>query len=64
MQSRLQEKFRKTVVPALKERLGAANELSLPRPVKVVVNVGLKAGLKDPKFVDAAEKTLVRITGQ
>lgn len=38
--------------------------MALPRFQKVVLNVGLKAGLKDPKFIDQAAQTLERISGQ
>ncbi len=60
----LKTRYQKTVVPALMQRFGLKNVMAVPRFEKVVVNVGLKASLKDPKFVDAAEKVLGRITGQ
>ncbi len=62
--SSYQAKFEKQVVPAVKKELGLKNDMAVPRFVKVVVNVGLKQGLKDPKFIDAAERTVTRITGQ
>ena len=61
---RLQKKYEKEVAPALKRELGIANPMALPRFVKIVLNVGLKQGLKDPKYIEAAEKVLTRITGQ
>jgi large subunit ribosomal protein L5 len=61
---RLQTKYEKEVGPELMKQLGLKNVMALPKLVKIVLNVGLKAGVKDPKFVDAAEKTLTRITGQ
>ncbi len=62
--SSFQATFEKQVVPAVKKELGLKNDMAVPKFVKVVVNVGLKQGLKDPKFIDAAERTLSRITGQ
>jgi len=62
--SNFHAKFEKEVVPQLQKQLGEKNLLAVPRFKKVVVNVGLKQGLKDPKFVDVAERTLSRITGQ
>lgn len=62
--SKLQLKFRSEIAPALAKTLGVENRLAAPTFVKVVLNVGLKAGLKDPKVVDAAEKTLTNISGQ
>lgn len=61
---RFQLKFEKEVRAALKERLGIGNVMAVPSFVKVVLNIGLKQGIKDPKFVDVAERTLSRISGQ
>ena len=61
---RLQEAYEKQVVPALMKELGLTNRNAVPKLEKVSLNVGLKAGLKDPKFVDAAERTLTKISGQ
>jgi len=64
MKSRLQTKYEKEVAPALMERFGLKNRMAVPRVTKAVINVGLKAGLKDPKYVDHAEKVIIKITGQ
>ncbi|MEK9152628.1 MAG: 50S ribosomal protein L5, partial [Patescibacteria group bacterium] len=61
---RFQLKYDKDVVPKLQERFGMKNIMATPRFRKVVLNVGLKSGIKDPKFVEQAEKTLERISGQ
>jgi large subunit ribosomal protein L5 len=60
----LQEKYKKVVIPAMKEKFGYKNDLQVPRLEKVVVNVGLSQGIKDPKFVETVQETLKRITGQ
>jgi large subunit ribosomal protein L5 len=62
--SRLQSKYEKEIAPRLMEQFGLKNPMAVPAIVKVVLNVGLKQGLKDPKFVDHAEKILTKITGQ
>lgn len=62
--SRLQLKYEKEVVPLLKRELGFGNTLAAPRIEKVVLNVGLKQGLKDPKYVEVAERVLAKISGQ
>jgi large subunit ribosomal protein L5 len=49
---------------ALMTRLNLTNPMSVPHVKKVVLNVGLKQGLKDPKFVEAVERTLTRVSGQ
>ena len=61
---RLQLKYDKEIVPALMTQFAIKNRMAVPKFSKVVLNIGLKQGLKDPKFVDAAERTLSRITGQ
>lgn len=64
MQTRLQEKFSKEIVPVLMKDLNIKNRMAVPKLVKIVINVGLKHGSKDPKFVDAVVKTLTKISGQ
>ena len=52
------------VVPGLKGKFGYKNNLEVPRPLKVVVNVGTTQALKDAKYFDTIVTTLSRITGQ
>lgn len=56
--------YTREVMPALREQLRVANVWQVPRVQKVVVNVGLGSGLKDPKFLEVAQTTVRRITGQ
>lgn len=60
----LSELYKKQVIPQLKEEFGYKNTLAVPRLEKVVLNVGLSKGLKDKAFIETAESTLTRITGQ
>lgn len=60
----LKEKYQKEVVSKMVEKFGYKNNLAVPKIVKVVLNIGLGEGLKDKKFIDIAEQTLIRITGQ
>ena len=62
--ARLLEQYRTTVVPTLRERLGRANALSLPRLSKIVVSMGLGKGRDEPKRIEAAAKDLGTLTGQ
>ncbi len=59
-----QQKKREETQKALMAKLSLTNPMAAPKIKKVVLNVGLKQGLKDPKFVDAVEHTLTRISGQ
>lgn len=43
---------------------GYKNPMAVPKLTKVAINVGLSHGIKDPKFLDIAEGTVRRITGQ
>jgi large subunit ribosomal protein L5 len=58
------EKYEKEAAPQVMAKFGLKNRMAVPKLVKVVLNVGLKQGIKDPKFVDHAEKILSKITGQ
>ena len=57
------EKFRNDILTSLQRQLKLDNLFSLPRPKKVVVNIG--AGrLRDPKDHEEVIKVLTLITGQ
>lgn len=64
--TRLQEKYRKTVLPALIKEFGYKNVSAVPKIEKVSVNVGFgRAALaKDTKLIEKIEKDLAKITGQ
>ena len=64
MSIRLKEQYHKEILPALKEKFGYKNNLAAPKIAKVVLNVGTGQGLKDAKFNEVVEDTLLRITGQ
>ena len=61
---RLQEKYTKEILPAMKEQFGRKNEHSLPRLEKIVVNMGVGTAVTDKKHVDDAVASLTLITGQ
>lgn len=60
----LQIFYKETVAPKLVKELGLKNALAVPKITKVTLNVGLGQGVKEAKFLDTAEATLRRITGQ
>ncbi len=64
MISRLHQRYRQTVVPALQKEFGLTNVLAVPTVVKVVINVGFGKHLKDAKHEETVMKTLTRISGQ
>ena len=62
--SRLKEKYRKEVIPALIERHGYKNIMQVPRLEKVVLNIGLGEAIQNAKALEAAEGDLAAISGQ
>ncbi len=62
--SRLQERYRDEVVPALRKEFGYTTIMAVPRIERVVVNMGIGEATQNPKLIDAAADELTRITGQ
>jgi len=62
--SRLEERYRKEIVPALIKEFGYRNVMEAPRLEKIVVNVGLGEALQNAKAIDAAIRDISIITGQ
>jgi large subunit ribosomal protein L5 len=63
MKPRLYQKYIEEVVPALREKYGYTNPHQIPRLVKIVVNMGVKAEL-EKTAVDDAARDLALITGR
>jgi large subunit ribosomal protein L5 len=61
---RLRARYREELVPALREQLGLANTMQVPRLEKVVANMGVGEAVKDGRLLDAALEDLATITGQ
>lgn len=61
---RLKERFRSEIVDSLKGDLGLANVMQVPKPEKIVLNMGVGDAHKDAKLLDGAVKDLETITGQ
>jgi len=62
--SRLQEKYRSEVIPALMKRFGYKNPMAVPKVSKVVVNIGLGEASQNVKLLDTASAELGQIAGQ
>ena len=58
------ERYTQEVLPELKNRLGYANIMELPRLEKIVVGIGLGEAIQNSKALDSAERDLTTITGQ
>ena len=64
MASRLKEKYRQEVVPALQKEFNYKNPMQVPGINKVVINIGMGEVIQNAKAMDAAVADLAAITGQ
>ncbi len=62
--SRLKERYRKEIIPGLRELQGYENIMQVSRLEKIVLNIGLGEAIRDAKALEAAERDLVAISGQ
>ncbi|MBU1131599.1 50S ribosomal protein L5 [Patescibacteria group bacterium] len=60
----LKEKYQKEVIKKMRTEFNYQNDLTVPRIVKVALNVGIGRSKDDPKAAETVENTLIRITGQ
>lgn len=61
---RIKEKYKKEVIPKLKEEFSYKSVMQVPRLVKICINQGVGEALKDKKILDNAINELTLITGQ
>src|SRR3989337_3268398 len=61
---RLKERYREEILVKLKDELGLGNVMEVPKPVKIVINMGVGDASKDAKLLDGAVKDLTTITAQ
>ena len=64
MTSRLHERYKAEVAPALQKQFEYTNPMQVPRVSKIVVNIGLGEALTNAKAIDAAVGDLSMVTGQ
>jgi len=62
--TRMAERFKDQVMPALIQQFGYGSPMAVPRITKVVVNMGLGEAIADPKILDQAAEELAAITAQ
>ena len=61
---RLQEQYKKAVVPALMKRFGYASVMQVPRIAKITLNMGVGEAVADKKVIEHAVADMERISGQ
>ncbi|MDR2417268.1 MAG: 50S ribosomal protein L5 [Holosporales bacterium] len=62
--ARLRDHYSQVVVPKLREELSCSNDFSVPRLVKVVLNMGVGEATADSKHIKMAVDELTWIAGQ
>jgi large subunit ribosomal protein L5 len=61
---RLREYYEQSVMTALQEKFGYTNRMMIPKPVKVVLNMGMGKAVQNPKLLDGALADLATVSGQ
>ena len=61
---RLLTKYESEIRPALRQKLGRENVMSIPRLEKVIVNMGVGKATQDKKLIEDATDALTLIAGQ
>ena len=62
--ARIKDLYFSKVLPSLKQELGYANPMQVPRLSKIVVNMGLGEGATNTKLLESSVEELGLITGQ
>jgi large subunit ribosomal protein L5 len=62
--TRLEQHYKDVVVPRLREELGIANVMAVPKILKVTLNMGVGEAAADKKALDAAVADMTLIGGQ
>jgi large subunit ribosomal protein L5 len=62
--ARLQEFYKDTVVPQLKQQLGIDNVMEIPRITKITLNMGVGEAVNDKKIIQKAVDDMTLIAGQ
>ena len=60
----LNDKYKNEIVPQLKEQLGLANVMEVPRVTKITLNMGVGEALGDKKVLEHAVADMEKISGQ
>jgi large subunit ribosomal protein L5 len=62
--ARLNEVYKKEIAPKLKEELGLANVMEIPKITKITLNMGVGEALGDKKALENAVADMAKIAGQ
>ncbi len=62
--ARLQEYYKETVAPALREKFGYKSVMEVPRITKITLNMGVGEAVGDKKILENAIGDMTKIAGQ
>ena len=62
--ARLQEFYKETVVPQLRENLSIENAMEVPKITKITLNMGVGEAVNDKKLIKKAVEDMTLISGQ
>lgn len=62
--ARLQQEYRESVMPALREQFGYKSIMQVPRLDKITINMGVGEAVSDKKVLENAQAELALIAGQ
>ncbi|WP_461521890.1 50S ribosomal protein L5 [Porticoccus sp.] len=62
--ARLKEVYKKEIAPKLREELGLANVMEVPKITKITLNMGVGEALADKKALEGAVADMALISGQ
>src|SRR5690606_19777472 len=62
--ARLKDLYSKEIAPKLKQELGLANVMEVPRITKITLNMGVGEAVGDKKILANAVNDLIKISGQ
>lgn len=62
--ARLEEQYKQTIAAQLKETLGSANVMEVPKITKITLNMGLGEAVGNKKVIEEAVADMTKISGQ
>jgi large subunit ribosomal protein L5 len=62
--SRLREKYKEEVIPAMLEEFGYRSVMQVPRLEKIVLSMSMGEAIQNPRAMEAASNDLATISGQ
>lgn len=62
--ARLQDRYRQELHAQIKQKLGMANDMQVPRITKITLNMGVGEAVADRKVLDNAMSDMERVAGQ